>query len=74
MDSNAFENLSLFFKIILALLKILKVTPEYKGDSINTIRKKFAWNSEENLKHLFGIIDKDVMERTINDHGEFMEA
>ena len=67
INSNAFENLSLFFTMILSLLKILQATPAYKGKSINTMRKMFGWNPEDNLKQLFCIIDRDTMDRAITD-------
>lgn len=67
MNVNAFENLSLVFKLILALLKLLQTTPEYKGCSINTIRKMFSWNPEENCRKLFTFLDKKELSKLFSD-------
>ena len=66
MDTNAFENLSLIFKMVLSLLMLLRVTPHFKGCSINSIRKMFGWNMAECSKHLLSIIDSKTMETALN--------
>ena len=65
MNVNAYENLSLLFKMVLALFKLLQVTPNYKGCSIRTIQKMFGWNLSDNSRILFSVLDKNAMQAAL---------
>lgn len=66
MDVNAYQNLSLMIKMVLFLLKLLKVLPQYKKASLNSIRKALSWNKEEVTAKLFSLLDKKTIEETLS--------
>ena len=63
MDKNAFNNLSILNKMVLALLKL--VQPVHKV-GIKGIRKKFGWDLIGQLEHILGFLDETKMEAVLH--------
>ena len=64
MKHNALNNLNLLKNLTLHLCQLMKTVDKYA--SIRRLRKRYAWNFEENLKQLLMLFDTDAIIQAIN--------
>ena len=64
MKHNALNNLNLLKDLTLHLCQLMKTVDKYA--SIRRLRKRYAWNFEENLKQLLMLFDTDAIIQAIN--------